>query len=156
MEIVNGAIKVACANPYDLESIDSFRQLAGRELVVVVASEPEILKALTEFYGLRQSVKKAERDLTSGIDLGNLEQLVQMKNESEIESSDQHIVHAVEYMLQHAYDSRASDIHIEPKRENALDPFSYRRGPSRYPGDPTGSAPRGRQPRQDHVAPRHR
>ncbi len=120
MEIVEGAIKVACANPYDLESIDSFKQLAGREIMIVVASEPEILKALTEFYGLRQSVKKAERDLTSGIDLGNLEQLVQMKNESEIESSDQHIVHAVEYMLQHAYDSRASDIHIEPKRENAL------------------------------------
>ena len=120
MEITGGAIKVACANPYDLESIDSFKQLAGRELVVAVASEPEILKALTEFYGLRHSVKKAERDLTTGIDLGNLEQLVQLKNESEIESSDQHIVHAVEYMLQHAYDSRASDIHIEPKRDHAL------------------------------------
>ncbi len=120
MEIVDGVLKVACANPYDLESIDSFKRLAGRNLQVVVASEPEILKALTEFYGLRQSVKKAEQDLTGGIDLGNLEQLVQMKNESEIESSDQHIVHAVEYMLQHAYDSRASDIHIEPKRESAL------------------------------------
>ncbi len=120
LEIVDGALKVACANPYDLESIDSFKQLAGRELKIVVASEPEILKALTEFYGLRQSVKKAEQDLTGGIDLGNLEQLVQMKNESEIESSDQHIVHAVEYMLQHAYDSRASDIHIEPKRDSAL------------------------------------
>ncbi len=120
MAVVGGNLKVACANPYDLESIDSFRQLAGRELMMVVASEPEILKALTEFYGLRQSVKKAERDLTSGIDLGDLEQLVQLKNESEIESSDQHIVHAVEYMLQHAYDSRASDIHIEPKREHAL------------------------------------
>ncbi len=120
LEIADGALRVACANPYDLESIDSFKQLAGRDLEVVVASEPEILKALTEFYGLRQSVKKAEQDLTGGIDLGNLEQLVQMKNESEIESSDQHIVHAVEYMLQHAYDSRASDIHVEPKRASAL------------------------------------
>ena len=43
-----------------------------------------------------------------------------MKSESEIESSDQHIVNAVEYMLQHAYDTRASDIHIEPKREDCL------------------------------------
>ncbi len=57
MAIVGGAIKVACANPYDLESIDSFKQLAGREVQLVVASEPEILKALTEFYGLRQSVR---------------------------------------------------------------------------------------------------
>ena len=120
MEIIDGVLKVACANPYDLEAIDSFKRLAGRDLVIAVASEPEILKALTEFYGLRQSVKKAERDLSVGIDLGNLEQLVHMKNEAEIESSDQHIVHAVEYMLQHAYDSRASDIHIEPKRDDGL------------------------------------
>jgi general secretion pathway protein E len=116
----DGVLRVACANPFAIESIDSYKRIAGRELKLVVASEPEILKALTEFYGLRQSVKKAERDLTTGIDLGNLEQLVRMKNEAEIESSDQHIVNAVEYMLQHAYDSRASDIHIEPKRERSL------------------------------------
>ena len=116
----DGVLKVACANPFSLESIDSFKRIAGRELSLVVASEPEILRALTEFYGLRQSVKKAERDLTAGIDLGNLEQLVRMKNEAEIESSDQHIVNAVEYMLQHAFDARASDVHIEPKRESSL------------------------------------
>ncbi len=86
----------------------------------MVASEPDVLKAITEFYGLRHSVKRAERDLSSGIDLGNLEQLVRMKNEAEIESSDQHVVNAVEFMLQHAFESRASDIHIEPKREDSL------------------------------------
>jgi general secretion pathway protein E len=44
---------------------------------------------------------------------------VKLKSGSDIESSDQHIVNAVDYLLQHAYDSRASDIHIEPKREHA-------------------------------------
>jgi general secretion pathway protein E len=113
----NGRLRVACANPFDLEGIDAFKRIAGRELQLVVAAEPEILKALTEFFGLRHAVKRAERDLSAGIDLGNLEQLVRMKSESEIESSDKHIVNAVEYMLQHAFDSRASDIHIEPKRD---------------------------------------
>jgi general secretion pathway protein E len=118
---MNGArLKVACSNPYDIEGIDSFRRIAGREIDLVVASEPDILKAITEFYGLRHSVKRAERDLRSGIDLGNLEQLVRMKSETEIESSDQHVVNAVEFMLQHAFESRASDIHIEPKREDSL------------------------------------
>jgi general secretion pathway protein E len=117
LQMANGRLKVACANPFDIEGIDAFRRIAGRDLHLVVASEPEILKALTEFFGLRHAVKRAERDLSSGIDLGNLEQLVRMKNESEIESSDQHVVNAVEYMLQHAFDSRASDIHIEPKRD---------------------------------------
>jgi general secretion pathway protein E len=116
----NGKLRLACANPYDIEGVDSFRRLAGRDLELVVASEPDILKAITEFYGLRHSVKRAERDLAGGIDLGNLEQLVRMKSETEIESSDQHVVNAVEFMLQHAFDSRASDIHVEPKREKSL------------------------------------
>lgn len=120
IEIVDGSLRVACANPFNIDGLDSFKRIAGQDLDVVIASEPEILKALTEFYGLRQSVMKAEKDLTSGVDLGNLEQLVRLKNESEIESSDQHIVNAVEYMLQHAYDSRASDIHVEPKRDASL------------------------------------
>ncbi len=120
LQVTNGKLRVACANPYDLEALDSFRRIVGRDVEIVVAAEPEILKALTEFFGLRYAVKRAERDLKAGIDLGNLEQLVRMKNATEIESSDQHIVNAVEYMMQHAFDSRASDIHIEPKREFAV------------------------------------
>jgi len=116
----DGRLQVACADPFDLESLDSFRRIVERDIDLVVASEPDILKAINEFYGLRHSVKRAEKDLSSGIDLGNLEALVRMKDESEIESSDQHIVNAVEFMLQHAYDTRASDIHIEPKRETSL------------------------------------
>ena len=120
LSMSNGRLKVACANPFDIEGIDAFRRIAGRDVQLVVASEPDILRAITEFYGLRHSVKRAERDLSAGIDLGNLEQLVRMKNEAEIESSDQHIVNAVEFMLQHAFDTRASDIHVEPKREYSL------------------------------------
>jgi general secretion pathway protein E len=120
LDMANGKLRVALANPYDMEGIDFFRRIAGRDAQFVVASEPDILKALTEFYGLRHSVKKAERDLNSGIDLGNLEQLSRMKSETEIESSDQHVVNAVEFMLQHAFESRASDIHIEPKRDESL------------------------------------
>ncbi|HSS77038.1 MAG TPA: ATPase, T2SS/T4P/T4SS family, partial [Thermoanaerobaculia bacterium] len=120
LDMADGKLRVACANPYDIEGIDSFRRIAGRDIQLVVASEPDILKAITEFYGLRHSVKRAERDLSAGIDLGNLEQLVRMKNEAEIESSDQHVVNAVEFMLQHAFESRASDIHVEPKREDSL------------------------------------
>lgn len=120
LHMQSGKLRVACANPFDIEGVDSFRRIAQREIQLVVASEPEILRAITEFYGLRHSVKRAEKDLNAGIDLGNLEQLVRMKSETEIESSDQHIVNAVEFMLQHAFDSRASDIHVEPKREASL------------------------------------
>ena len=120
LQMRDNVLEVACANPFDIEGIDALKRIAGRELRLVIGSEPEILKALTEFYGLRSSVKKAEKDLGGGINLGNLEQLVRLKSAGEIESSDQHIVNAVEFMLQHAYDARASDIHIEPKRQESL------------------------------------
>jgi general secretion pathway protein E len=120
LEMTNGRLRVACANPYDIEAVDSFRRLADRQIELVVASEPDILKAITDFYGLRHSVKRAEKDLTTGVEIGNFEQLVRMKSESEIESSDAHVVNAVEFMLQHAFVSRASDIHVEPKREQSL------------------------------------
>jgi general secretion pathway protein E len=120
LDMENGRLRLACANPFDIEGIDNFRRLSGHEIELVVASEPDVLRALTEFYGLRHSVKQAAEDLQGGLDLGNFEQLVRMKSESEIESSDQHIINAVEFMLQHAYDTRASDIHVEPKRDVAL------------------------------------
>src|SRR5260370_32229100 len=120
LEMSSGRLGVACATPYDRGGVRSFRRIAGRDLELVLASEPDILRAIPESYGLRHSVKRAERDLASGLDLGSLEQLVRMKSETEIESSDQHVVNAVEFMLQHAFDSRASDIHIEPKRDESL------------------------------------
>lgn len=115
----DGKLVVAVVNPFDHTSIDSYKQIAKQELDLVVSAECDVMQVVNEFYGFRASVTKAERDLRSGFDLGNLEQYVKLKSGAEIETSDQHIVNAVDYLLQHAYDSRASDIHVEPKREHA-------------------------------------
>ncbi|MEA2326907.1 MAG: ral secretion pathway protein, partial [Thermoanaerobaculia bacterium] len=115
----DGKLVVAVVNPFDTVAIDSYRPMAKQEIDLVVASESDIMSVINEQYGFRASVTKAERDLKGGFDLGNLEQYVKLKSGAEIETSDQHIVNAVDYLLQHAYDSRASDIHIEPKREYA-------------------------------------
>jgi general secretion pathway protein E len=116
----DGKLVVAVVNPFNTEAIDSYRPLAKQELDIVVASESDVMGVINDQYGFRASVTKAERDLSRGaIDLSNLEQYVKLKSGAEIETSDQHIVNAVDYLLQHAYDSRASDIHIEPKREYA-------------------------------------
>lgn len=119
IQMRDGKLVVAVVNPFDLPSLESYRTIAGSELELVVASEGDVMQVINEFYGFRASVTKAERDLKGGLDLSNLEQYVKLKSGAEIESSDQHIVNAVDYLLQHAYDSRASDIHVEPKREYA-------------------------------------
>ena len=117
----DGKLVVAVVNPFDTIAIDSYRPMARQELEVVVSSESDVMGVISEQYGFRASVTKAQRDLSNGaLDLSNLEQFVKLKSGAEIESSDQHIVNAVDFLLQHAYDSRASDIHIEPKREQAL------------------------------------
>ncbi|HEY2324675.1 MAG TPA: GspE/PulE family protein [Thermoanaerobaculia bacterium] len=116
----DGKLVVSVVNPFQNDAIDSYRALAKQDLDLVVSSESDVMGVINEQYGFRASVTKAERDLSKGaIDLSNLEQYVKLKSGSEIETSDQHIVNAVDYLLQHAYDSRASDIHIEPKREHA-------------------------------------
>ena len=116
----DGKLVVAMVNPFDYGAIDSYRPMAKQELDLVVAAESDVMSVINEQYGFRTSVTKANRDLSRGaIDLGNLEQYIKLKSGAEIETSDAHIVNAVDYLLQHAYDSRASDIHIEPKREHA-------------------------------------
>ena len=118
--IRDGKLVVAVVNPFDRVAVDTYRPMAKAEIELVVSAESDVMGVINEQYGFRASVTKAERDLTKGaIDLGNLEQYIKLKSGSEIEASDAHIVNAVDFLLQHAYDSRASDIHIEPKRDHA-------------------------------------
>jgi general secretion pathway protein E len=117
----DGKLIVAVVNPFDTVALDTYHQMVKQEIEIVVSSESDIMGVITEQYGFRASVTKAGRDLGRGaIDLSNLEQYVKLKSGNEIETSDAHIVNAVDFLLQHAYDSRASDIHIEPKRESAM------------------------------------
>jgi len=119
--IRDGKLIVAVVNPFDTGALDTYHQMVKQEIEIVVASESDVMGVITEQYGFRASVTKAGRDLGRGaIDLSNLEQYVKLKSGNEIETSDAHIVNAVDFLLQHAYDSRASDIHIEPKREAAM------------------------------------
>jgi general secretion pathway protein E len=62
-------------------------------------------------------VTAAAKEMAGEVDLGNLEQFVKMKAVTEIEATDKHIVNAVEFLFRYAFDQRASDIHIEPKRD---------------------------------------
>ena len=104
-----GSSIVAVVNPFDTVAIDTYHQMVKQEIELVVSSESDIMGVITEQYGFRASVTKAERDLGRGaIDLSNLEQYVKLKSGDEIETSDAHIVNAVDFLLQHAYDSRAS------------------------------------------------
>ncbi len=112
----NGVITFATSQPFDAWANESVERVTGKKLDLVISSRSDIDRLIVDFYGFRRSVQRAEEVLNVGIDLGNLEQLVRMKSEQEIDSSDEHVVHAVDYLFRYAFEQRASDIHIEPKR----------------------------------------
>jgi general secretion pathway protein E len=114
-------LKVAVDNPFNLSLLDEIKATLGLEVELVVSCRSDILKTITEIYGFRTEVDQASLKADVGVvDIGNFEQLVQLKSEDEIEASDHHIINAVEYLLRYAMDQRASDIHIEPKRDHTM------------------------------------
>ena len=116
----DGVVTIAVADPFNNEVIEdlcSVRQIKVRR---VLSSRSDILKIVREFFGFRASVMAAQNEIAPGVDLSNLEQFVTMKGHHEIEGNDRNIISAVEFLLHYAFDQRASDIHVEPKREKSL------------------------------------
>ncbi|MBI5196157.1 MAG: type II/IV secretion system protein [Nitrospirae bacterium] len=120
VKLSGNTLTVATSNPFERDGIDGIKQSKGYDIDVVVSTKSDILRIITEFYGFKSSIAAAHGELSSQIDLGNLEQYVKLKSVSDLGASDQHIIDAVEYLLHYAYSQRASDIHIEPKREHSL------------------------------------
>ena len=116
----DGRLTVAVDNPFNIKLVDDLRATTGMEVGLVLASKSDVLRTITEIFGFRSSVTRASELAGSEYDLGNLEQLIKLSSEAEIEASDRHVVNAVEYLLRYAFDQRASDLHIEPKREFTL------------------------------------
>ncbi len=112
-------IVFAVDDPFDEEGQSLIRQAKGRPLRLVLSTPSDIRKIISEFYGFRSSVVQAERELKPGMEIQNLEQFVAMKPEG-FEADDAPIVKAVEHLFRYAYEQRASDIHIEPKRDHSL------------------------------------
>jgi general secretion pathway protein E len=112
-------VTVAVANPLDVGLVDDLTNLVRRNPRLVISTPSDIQRLITDFYGFRGAVAAAEEQVSGGIDISNLEQFVKLTRVQEIEASDAHIVSAVEYILHYALDQRASDIHIEPRREQS-------------------------------------
>ncbi|MFZ4857139.1 MAG: GspE/PulE family protein [Desulfuromonadaceae bacterium] len=116
----HGVITVAVADPFNEAIVNELAVARRLEIKRVLSSKSDILKILREFYGFRASVLAAEAEVSTSIDLGNLEQFFKLKGQQDVESSEKHVISAVDFLLNYAFDQHASDIHIEPKRETSL------------------------------------
>ena len=112
---------VATPDPFNYEAINDVEMVSKLKEKAVVSSKSDIEKLINEFFGFRYSISAAE-DLfsTKTLDIGNLEQFVSLKSLNDLPSTDQHIVNAVNHLFSYSFDQKASDIHIEPKRDICL------------------------------------
>ncbi|HEX8821774.1 MAG TPA: ATPase, T2SS/T4P/T4SS family, partial [Archangium sp.] len=120
----DGRLLVAVANPFDKELFEGLHVLTGMPIEPVLASKIDILKAISDIYGFKRTLARAADDFsnnpTSSPQIGNFEQLVSLSGRQELDAADQPVVQAVDYLLRYAFDNRASDIHVEPKRTTSL------------------------------------
>jgi general secretion pathway protein E len=115
------ALTVAVTDPWNTDLLGSLAQYKQKPIQPVMAPKGEILRVIAEFHGFRRSMRAAEVELGVHLpDITNLEALYKVSGTNELEATDQPVVQAVWYLLNYAHDQRASDIHIEPKREDAL------------------------------------
>ncbi|MES1982054.1 MAG: GspE/PulE family protein [Pseudomonadota bacterium] len=112
-------VVVATAEPFLREWEKVLQPILRRDIRRVVATPVDISRYLVEFYNLARSVKTAALNGYQGTSVqSSFEQLVEMgKNNRQFDANDQHIVHIVDWLWQYAFEQRASDIHIEPRRE---------------------------------------
>ena len=122
LERKGGVLVVATANPFDRELFENLRGLTGSEIEPVLSAPSDIHRAIAEIYGFRQQISDASSQLqpTGSTDVANLEQFVNLSGIDALEASSEPVIAAVEYLLHYAFEQRASDIHIEPRREESI------------------------------------
>jgi len=118
VQMTQSEVIIATAEPFlrDWETV--LKQTLRKSIRRVVASPEDIGRYLVEFYNLARSVKKASQTkLQEKSGQASFEQLVELgKTKQQFDANDQHIVTIVDWLWQYAFEQRASDIHIEPRR----------------------------------------
>src|SRR5216117_351859 len=112
---------VATAEPHVREWEAELARISKREIRRVIANPLDIERYQVEFYNLARSIKGASKTAGGTSGLSNFEQLVELgKTDKQIDANDAHVVSVVDWLWQYAFEQRASDIHIEPRREQGL------------------------------------
>ncbi len=119
VEVHRDEVVIASSEPYIRGWESNLEHTLRKPVRRVLADPRELARHTADFYGMAHSVRGAGASdrLGGGVELGNLEQMLQLGSTQEPDANDQHIVNIVDWLLQYAFDQRASDIHIEPRRE---------------------------------------
>ena len=119
VKITADELTVAVGQPFVESWVEQLQQTSQRRIRRVLALPSDINRYRIEFYSLARSISGAKGGTKAASNVTNFEQLLELGSMKDPEANDQHIVNIVDWLLQYAFDQRASDIHIEPRREIA-------------------------------------
>ena len=108
---------IAVCEPYVREWEKELQRIIKLDILRVIANPQDIERYQVEFYNLAKSVKGATRSTAGLSGLSNFEQLVELGANKQYDANDAHIVKVVDWLWSYAFEQRASDIHVEPRRE---------------------------------------
>ncbi|MCK9505209.1 MAG: GspE/PulE family protein [Porticoccaceae bacterium] len=119
VEVTESEVVIATGQPFMLGWLDTVAQVSRKPVRRVVVNVDDLRKYTTEFYALARSVQGAGKQQSSEVRpaVTNMEQLLHLGSLKDPDAQDQHIVRIVDWLFQYAFEQRASDIHIEPRRD---------------------------------------
>ncbi len=114
-------LTVATSEPFIRSWANELGEILKLDVKFVFANPADIKRFMGEFFNLARSMKRAQTASKGQLALtGNFEQLVELGKHGNLDANDQHVVHIVDWLWQYAFEQRASDIHIEPRRDLGL------------------------------------
>ena len=108
---------IAVCEPFVREWEKELQRIIKLDIKRVIANPQDIERYQVEFYNLARSLKGASKNASGGSGLSNFEQLVELGGNKTYDANDAHIVKVVDWLWGYAFEQRASDIHVEPRRE---------------------------------------
>ncbi|HZN46544.1 MAG TPA: ATPase, T2SS/T4P/T4SS family [Ramlibacter sp.] len=120
VQVTASEVIVATAEPFVADWVEEVERQSRRTVKRVVANPQDIHRYTAEFFTLAKSVRAAQKSGGSS-GTASFEQLVELgKSNKQLDANDQGVVQVVDWLWQYAFDQRASDIHLEPRREQGV------------------------------------
>ena len=121
ISVKNGEALIATTEPFNIDWIPDLERVLKMKIKLVVANPLEVSRYLPEMYSLAGSMHAANLAKAGQIvGVQNFEQLVELGKDKNLDANEQHVVNIVDWLFKYAFEQRASDIHLEPRRNMGL------------------------------------
>jgi len=119
--VKDGMAIIATTEPFSTEWIEDLERVLKMKVKLVFANPLEVSRYLPEMYKLANSMQAANQAKAGQIvGVQNFEQLVELGKDKNLDANEQHVVNIVDWLFKYAFEQRASDIHLEPRRNMGM------------------------------------